>query len=430
MPAENFIKDRFEPWIALRYLQSRRKEVFISVITVISILGVAVSVMVLNIVLAVMTGFEGELKSKLIDTSSHIVVRQYGGEMARWKDVQREVLSLPEVLSAEPYSYNQGMLSHEGSAHGLLVEGITNSQAQVEKLQKNIVSGSIAGLFTTGSLDFVRPDGTNDTVLLPTVVVGKALANRYGLRVGVPITILAPQFSAAPQGLLPKLRRFLIVGIYSSGLVEYESGLAFTSLPVAQSFFGKGENVTGLEVMVKDLEQTKAVGNKIVAKLEALGGAFETSDWAARNKPLYDALNLEKRVYFIVLLLLILIASFSIVSTLVMVVMEKSRDIAMLKTLGASNGSIRNIFLFQGSVIGAAGTVLGTVLGLLGCFSLDQYGWELDESVFALTKVPVYLVPVNFVVVGTASFVITTLAGIYPAMRAAKLRVADALRFE
>jgi len=418
----------FESWVALRYLRSRRKEVFISIITIISILGVAVSVMVLDIVLSVMTGFEGELKSKLIDTSSHVIVRQYGGELQNWGEVREKVLSVREVVSAEPYTYNQGMLSHEGSAHGLLVQGITDSPAQAEKIKKNIVAGNFSDLFAPGKFEFTRPDGERDIVELPTAIVGRALANRYGIKVGMPITILAPQFSASPQGLVPRLKRFLVVGVYSSGLVEYESGLAFTSLRVAQGFFGNGENVTGLEVMVKDLDRAKIVGREITKALEP--GAYETSDWAARNKPLYDALNLEKKVYFIVLLLLILIASFSIVSTLVMVVMEKSKDIAMLKTLGAKNSSIRNIFLLQGSIIGASGTALGTMLGLAGCLALKEIGWELDESVFALTKVPVYFIPENFIVVAVASFIITTLAGFYPAMRAANLRVADALRFE
>jgi lipoprotein-releasing system permease protein len=420
----------YESSVAIRYLRSRRKEVFISIITVISILGVAISVMVLDIVLAVMTGFEGELKAKLIDTSSHVVVKQYGGELTAWPEVRKEVLGVKGVVSAEPFTYNQAMLSHNGTAAGLLLEGVADTEAQSGRLGKNLVAGSVEALFKPGKLKIVRPDGEEDTVLLPTVIVGKALAGRQQLRVGDPITLLAPQFSSSPQGLTPKLRRFLVVGIYSSGLVEYESALAFVSLDVAQSFFSLGENVTGLEVMVHNLDEARAIGKEISRALSGFGSIYDVTDWSMRNKALYDALNLEKKVYFIVLLLLILIASFSIVSTLVMVVMEKSRDIAILKTIGATDFSVSRIFLFQGAIIGFFGTLLGSALGIFGCVLLDQVGWELDESVFALTKVPVYFIWQNFVIVAGASFVITTVAGIYPAVRAARLKVADALRFE
>jgi len=419
----------YESWISLRYLRSRRKEVFISIITIISVVGVAVSVMVLNMVLAVMAGFEGELKSKLIDTSAHVVVRQFGGEMHEWQEVRKEVAKVPEVLSVSPYTYNQAMLSHQGVARGLIVQGIGNDGSQAAKLEKSLIAGEIGALFRPALYSFTRPDGSPDTVELPPILIGKSLAQHDNLQIGTPVTILAPQFTASPQGLLPRLRRFLVVGIYSSGLVEYESGLAYTALPSAQSFFGIG-GVSGLEVMVQNLDNAKEVAREIYRRLQPFNGSFEVSDWSARNKPLYDALKLEKQVYFVVLLLLILVASFSIVSTLVMVVMEKSRDIAILKTLGARDASIRKIFLLQGSVIGGVGTLLGTLLGLAGCYGLKRYGWQLDESVFALSSVPVYFNPLNFAVVALASFVITSLAGLYPARRAARLKVADALRFE
>lgn len=403
---------------------------FISIIAIISVLGVAVSVMVLDIVLAVMTGFEGELKSKLIDTSSHVTIRKYGGELSDWEQIRERVLSVDEVVSVNPYTYNQGMLSHHGGATGLLIQGITPDPSQIAKLKQNIIAGSADDLFSPGSLKIKRPDGENDEVQLPTIVVGKALASRSGIEVGEPVSLLAAQFSSSPQGLIPRLKRFLVVGIYSSGLVEYESGVAYASVPTAQNFFGLGDNVTGLEVTVKNLDRAGIVKERVSKELMDLPGSYDVSDWSSKNKPLYDALNLEKRVYFIVLLLLILVASFSIVSTLVMIVMEKSRDIAILKTLGAKDRSIRNIFLFQGIFIGVAGTSLGTLLGLLGCFALKQYSWQLDETVFALSSVPVYFSAANFATVALASLVITAVAGIYPARRASKLRVADALRYE
>jgi len=404
--------------------------VFISIIAIISVLGVAVSVMVLDIVLAVMTGFEGELKSKLIDTSSHVTIRKFGGELSDWQQIREKVLSVDEVVEANPYTYNQAMLSHNGGATGLLIQGLTADVSQLAKLKSNIIAGSADQLFTPEKFEIKRPDGIRDEIVLPTIVIGKALAARTGIEVGQPVSLLAAQFSSSPQGLIPRLKRFLVVGFYSSGLVEYESGVAYASVATAQNFFGLGNNVTGLEVTVDNLDRASVVKERVAKELMDLPGAYDVNDWSSKNKPLYDALNLEKRVYFIVLLLLILVASFSIVSTLVMIVMEKSRDIAILKTLGAKDRSIRNIFLFQGIFIGVAGTTLGTILGILGCLGLKQYSWKLDESVFALSSVPVYFSAANFATVAIASLLITAVAGIYPARRAAKLRVADALRFE
>ncbi len=393
-------------------------------------MGVAVSVMVLNMVLAVMTGFEGELKSKLIDTSSHVTVRKYGGEISDWKNLQEKILPIPEVISALPYTYNQAMLSHNGGATGLLLQGVTNDPAQLTRLKGTIIDGSVDALFYPATFEIKRPDGEMDQVDLPAIVIGKALAKRTGIEVGQPVSLLAAQFSSSPQGLIPKLKRFLVVGIYSSGLVEYESGVAYVSVETAQMFFQMDQGVTGIEVTTADLDRAGIVRDRIQQALYDLPGSYEVSDWSLKNKPLYDALNLEKRVYFIVLLLLILIASFSIVSTLVMVVMEKSRDIAILKTLGARDASIRKIFFLQGVTIGTLGTFFGTLLGLIGCIALREYKWQLDESVFAISSVPVYFSTMNFVVVAIASLIITAIAGIYPARRAAKLKVSDALRYE
>lgn len=421
-----------ESFIALRYLRSRRKEVFISIITVISILGVAVSVMVLNIVLSVMTGFEAELREKLIGANAHIVVRRYSGYIQDNEALIAKIKTVDGVISSFPYTYNQVMLSSDGGSQGLIIRGVANSAEAREKLAKVVSDSSqIDKLFKTVPLTVTRPDGSEDQVLLPPLVVGRSLAQSLGLNASRPVRILSPELSAAPQGLVPRVKRFAVVAAYHSGLVEYESGLAYTGMEYAQDFFQLGDGVSGIEVTIRDVFQSQAMATKII---DALGPEAATqyyaTDWTEPNRALWEALKLEKRVYFIVLLLLILVASFSIVSTLVMVVMEKGKDIAILKTMGASDRTIHRVFLLQGAIIGTVGVILGSVLGVIGCIGLREYGFELDESVFSLSKVPVHMHLENFVLVSIAGLLITVAAGFYPAYRAARLRPAEALRFE
>ena len=425
------MRRRFETFLALRYLRSKRKEVFISIITIISVLGVAVSVVVLNIVLSVMTGFEEELQSKLLDASAHIIIRQYGGEMEDAKAVMEKVKKVPEVVAAFPFTMNQALISNDSGARGVLIRGVADLPEPREKLGKLLGDQkAVDVLFHPPKIRVERPDGESNEVRLPALIVGKALRDKLGLLPGTPVSLLSPQMSSSPQGLVPKMKRFLVVDSYASGLVEYESGLAYASMEDAQAFFGLGSTVSGLEVTVSDLMRAKLVSTSILSALGGSNAPYSATDWTEPNKPLWDAIRLEKRVYFIVLLLLILVASFSIVSTLIMVVMEKSRDIAILKTMGASDSKILRVFILQGAIIGVSGIILGTILGYLGCVGLRVYGFPLDEAVFSLRQVPVHMKIENFIAVAIAAFFITVFAGVYPARRAARLRPADALRFE
>jgi lipoprotein-releasing system permease protein len=222
----------------------------------------------------------------------------------------------------------------------------------------------------------------------------------------------------------------LVVGIYNSGLVEYESGVAYVSLEEAQKFFGMKDAVSGLEVRVADINAAPAVARQILDRLGGVGAGFTVSDWTATNKPLWDALQLEKRVYFIVLLLIIVMASFSIITTLIMIVLEKRKDIAVMKTLGASTKSVGRIFRIQGAVIGGLGTGIGLLLGFLGCVILKRYGFPLDERIFQMSTLPIKIDWQNFAAVGVAAFLICFFATVYPARRAARLEPSDVLRYD
>jgi lipoprotein-releasing system permease protein len=364
------IKKSYELFIALRYLRSKRREIFISIITVISVLGVALSVMVLDMVLSIMTGFEHTLQSKLFDANAHVVVRPIGGNLENTDAIIDKIKGVPGVVSVYPYTYNQAMITTADGSRGVLIRGVAQDPTPKAKLAKFLLhKGAEDKLFTSAPMEIERPDGSMDTVELPPLIIGKALRDRLGLGIGEAVTLLAPRFRASPQGLVPKLRRFVVVDIYKSGLIEYESGLAYSSMLDSQAFFDMDGRVTGVEIEVKKLSDAQRVAGLI---RESIGefGLFSVSDWTEQNKPLWDALRLEKRVYFIVLSLLILVASFSIVSTLVMLVMEKSKDIAILKTLGARSNGILALFLVQGAIIGFSGIVFGTLLGYLGCVIL------------------------------------------------------------
>lgn len=423
--------DTFECFVALRYLRSKRKEVFISIITVISVLGVALSVMVLNMVLAIMTGFETELRDKLLDANAHVVVRRYGDAIDDWEKLEKDVKTVPGVAAVFPYTYNQALITSSTGSRGVLIRGVVNEQASREKIAKTLLPGdSIDHLFSPPMVEVERPDGTIDQVKLPPLILGRALRNSLNLTPLSPVTVMSPQLSSSPQGMIPRFRRFLYAGTYSSGLMEYETGLAYTSLTAAQEFFSMGNSVSAIEVVLQDVSTAKDVAKLIAEKLKNVDDQLYVSDWTETHKPLWKALELEKKVYFIVLLLLILVASFSIVSTLVMVVMEKSRDIAIMKTMGATDRSIMNIFLLQSAIVGFLGIALGSLLGYIGCVTLREYGFEIDAQVFSMDRVPVKMSGVDFALVAGAALIITSLAGLYPARRAAKLRPAEALRFE
>lgn len=422
----------FSRKIAFRYLWSERSEAFISIITVISVIGVAIGVAVLNIVMSIMTGFEHDLREKIVGTDSHIVINSSSGVgIFGWREVSEKVKQVPGVASVSPFTYHQVLIRSDSRASGLLIRGIEKGSASAAQVSGYLPAHrSLDALFNPPPVTVQLANGEESEANLPGIVIGRSLAQTLGVFVGTPVSVLSPQVTSTPFGLVPSFRRFVVVGAYSSGLVEYESGVAYVSLEEAQKFFDMQGGVTGLEVRVTDINAAPTIAKRIHEVTGGLESGLSVRDWTVSNKPLWDAIQLEKRVYFIVLLLIIVMASFSIVTTLIMIVLEKRKDIAVMKTLGASTPSISRIFRIQGAVIGGLGTIIGLVLGFVGCWTLKTVGFPIDERIFQMSTLPVTIDPLNFLMVGVAAFTICFFATMYPARRAASLEPSEVLRYD
>lgn len=417
--------------IALRYLRSKRSEAFITILSYASILGVALGVMVLVIVLAIMSGFEHELRERLLGTNSHITVRSLSGPIRKWQDIEKRLAEVSEVISVSPYTYHQALIQFQDRSSGILIRGI-----QVADEEKNIGRFAVnpaafSALEKDIAVEVVDPEsGSPREALLPGLLVGEELVRTLGLVPDSTVSVFSPSVRPSPFGLMPRFRRFVVVGSYRSGLVEYENAIAYTALENAQKFFGLGDAISGFEVRVENPDRAPQVSERLMSTLKELDSHLYAQDWTEANRSLWEALQLEKTAYFFVLLLLVVLASVSIVSTLIMLVLEKRRDIAILKTLGVSSRQIGRIFRLQGMVIGGSGTVLGLLFGFSGCVLLQRYGFPLPEGIFPVSELPIRIDIGNFAVVGCSAFVICFLATIHPSRRAASLRPAELLRYE
>jgi lipoprotein-releasing system permease protein len=425
MSSRNFSRS-----VALRYLWSTRRDAAIWVITLFSILGVAIGVIVLNITMAVFSGFQSELRSKILGADAHIVVRSIGGSLREWQNAKEKISKVTGVKSVSGFTQHQALLKAGERASGLLIRGLEENSASAKQVESYLGGKRIDALFHPPPTTVYLEDGSPDEVPLPGILIGQELIRSAGILVGSQVSLLAPEVSSSPFGLVPRFRRFTVVGSYKSGLIEYESGLAYMALKDAQDFFRVPDEVTGLEVRVDDIDRAPQIAEQIVSALGGLSSGFIAQDWTSTNRPFFEALNLEKRVYFLVLLLIILMASFSIVSSLIMIVLEKRKDIAVLRTLGASTRSIGRIFRFQGAVIGGIGVSLGVIGGYIGCLLLQKYGFPIDERIFQMSTLPIRIEPWNFVLTAVCAFLICYLATIYPALRAMRLQPTEVLRYE
>jgi lipoprotein-releasing system permease protein len=417
---------RYELFIGLRYLRAKRKEAFISLITVISTLGVVIGVMTLNIVLAVMTGFEEDLRDRILGFNPQVIVLSFNGTIKDYSDVMQRVEKIPGVVAAAPFIYGQVMLSAQQNVTGAVVRGVAPASEQVIDIQRHLKQGNLTDL---GKLhDVPLDEGKGGVVELPGLVVGKDVARQLGLLIGDPVNVISPIATPTAVGMVPRVKRFVVVGLFDSGMAEYDSSLVYMDLASAQRFFDLDDAVTGIEVRVTDLYDAKRVGGRISA---ALGFPYRVRDWMDINHNLFSALKLEKTVYFIVLLLIVLVAAFNIVATLIMVVMEKRKDIAILKSMGATRSGVGRIFIFKGMIIGVVGTLVGNTGGYLACWLLKRYQFiELPKDVFYVNTVPVKMYPEYFVAVTAASLLICLLATVYPARQAARLAPVDVIRYE
>ena len=397
----------------------------------ISVLGVAIGVAVLNIVMSVMTGFEHELKTKILSTDSHVVVRRLGGKIAKWEELSKKINDVDGVLSVSPVLTQQALIRTENRSTGVIIRALSPDTDASEQLEEYMIDNAgISDLYDPPPVEVFTSKGEKGEVKLPGLIVGKELSKNLGLIPGRPVSLLSANVSSSPFGLVPKYKRFVVAGLYSSGLIEYESGVAYASLKDAQRFFRLGDSITGFEVRVKDVDKAPEKAQDIVDALGGLSSGFYAQDWTVTNKPLWEALRLEKKVYFIVLLLIIVMASFSIISTLIMLVLEKRKDIAILRTMGASSNDVASIFRFQGAAIGGLGTILGVALGFIACLLLKNYGFPIDERIFQMSELPIKIEPLNFVLVAIAAFLICLVSTIYPSSRASKLEPSAVLRYE
>ncbi len=416
----------FELKIGLRYLKAKRKSTFISIITFISTAGVTLGVMALIVVLAVMTGFERDLKEKILGTNAHLVVIRSGAPMENYQEIAEKLNRLPGVKAATPFIYNQVMLSTGRNVSGVVLRGIDPvSDQKVTRLSRTIVQGSMEKL----DPDMIEnPD--------PGILIGRELAKHLNLFLGDRINVVSPTGTITPMGMMPKLKPFRVTGIFNTGMFEYDSTLAYISISQAQKFFDLGDSVTGIQLKVEDVYATTDLARQINREF---GPALYARDWMQMNKNILFALKTEKVVMFIILTLIVLVAAFGIASTLFMVVMEKTRDIAILKTMGARSGSIMKIFVFEGLLIGVVGTALGVLSGLLISYNLEPIIGFIQKvtgknffskEIYYLDHFPSHVVLSDVVVISVTAILISFVATLYPAWQASRMLPAEAIRYE
>ena len=419
----------YEWFISLRYLKARRRQGFISLISLISVAGVSVGVMALIVVLAVMTGFTDSLREKILGINSHIVIQRLGRGITDYRELSKKVLETPGVLAATPYTYSQTLLSLPDASTGAVVRGIDPATANnVLSLSRQLIEGSVAALNGEEKAKDAPATGEKPSPTLPGIILGKEIARNLRVDMGDNIRLFSPSGPLTPMGVIPKIKTCRVVGIFDTGMYEYDSSLAYVSLRTAQDFLELGDSVHGLELKVDDIYKASAIAEELEKKL---GFGYVVKDWISMNKNLFSALKLEKTAMFIVLALIVLVAAFNIISTLIMVVMSKGKDIAILKSMGATSKGIMKIFIYEGLVIGLTGTVLGVIGGLVLCEILSKYQFiKLPSDVYPITTLPIKILALDVTMVAVSAALITLLATIYPSWQASKIDPAVALRYE
>jgi lipoprotein-releasing system permease protein len=383
-------------------------------------MGITIGVMALIVVISVMSGFDHALEKKVIGIESQVIVLNYNGFVNNYKIAIKKIRSVNGVKDVSPFIYTDVMITSSSTSTGSVLRGIdVNSEEKVTDLKKYLIKGSLSGL-----------NAKNES----EIVLGKVLAQNLGVSVGDRVTVISPEGRITPFGVMPKTERFTVCGIIDSGMYNYDSTFSFISVKNAQNFIGlSSKTVTGLEVKLNRLGSANALAKKIADKLNAgtAASSYYALSWEELNKNLFSAIKLEKLTMFVILFLIVLVAAFNIISTLIMVVMEKRKDIAVLKSIGASSKDIMIIFIAQGLIIGSIGTALGLISGfLIGYLEETYHIISLPSSVYYITALPVRMTAGEFVIIGFCSIFLSFIATLYPSYKAGKIDPAEGVRYE
>ncbi len=413
----------YELFVGLRYTRAKRKNHFISFISLTSMVGIALGVAALIIVLSVMNGFQSELRSRILGVASHIEITEYSNQLSQWQMLAKQVDSQPQVQASAPYIMAQGMLSNGQAVQGALVRGIQPTlENKVADLGNNMKQGQLSDL-RAGTFN---------------IILGADLAYALGVSVGDKVVLMAPQGQFTPTGVVPRIKQFTVVGLFQIGMYEYDAGLALIHIQDAAKLYRMGDKVSGLRLKINDLFEARAMTQDLGKTLLPLG-AYYITDWTQQHANFFKAIQLEKRVMFIILTLIVAVAAFNIVSTLVMAVTDKRADIAIMRTLGASPRSIMQIFIIQGSLIGIIGTFFGAVLGIVIALNIDTiipfienlfHVQFLAKDVYYISDLPSKLEWSDTVTIIITSIVLSLMATLYPSYKASKINPAEALRYE
>lgn len=411
----------FELFVGLRYTRAKRKNHFISFISLTSMVGIALGVAALIVVLSVMNGFQSELRTRILGVASHLEITEAGNQLSDWQGLASRLKSQPEVLASAPYVMAQGMLSYGQAVQGAIVRGVLPTQEnQVADLGKHMKAGELSNLRAG---DF-------------SIVLGADLARLLGVGIGDKVVLMAPQGQFTPTGVVPRIKQFKVVGLFQIGMYEYDVGLALIHMDDAVKLYRMGENVSGLRLKLDDLFGAPAMSAKL---MRDLNGRYFVSDWTQQHANFFKAVQLEKRVMFIILTLIVAVAAFNIVSTLVMAVTDKRADIAIMRTFGASPRSIMLVFIVQGALIGVIGTLIGAVIGVVIALNIDtiipfienlfqiQF---LAKDVYYISDLPSKLEWDDVSSIVVMSFLLSLIATLYPSYKASQINPAEALRYE